>query len=83
VLLDRDQPSQAVLGAVEKKAGESLAWAEIFDRYEGEGVPEGKVSVAFRLVFQRKDRTLTDEEVSTATEAVVQMLQERFGAEQR
>lgn len=83
VLLDRDQPVQAVLGAVEKKAGESLAWAEVFDRYEGTGVPEGKVSVAFRLVYQRTDRTLTDEEVSTATEAVVQMLQERFGAEQR
>ena len=33
--------------------------------------------------FQRVDRTLTDAEVSKAVDAVVRMLQHRFGAEQR
>ena len=48
-----------------------LASAAIFDRYEGKGVPAGKVSVAFRLVFQRGDRTLLDAEVGKTTERVV------------
>ena len=38
-----------------------------FDTNYRKGVPEGKVSLAFRLVFQRSDRTLTDAEVSKAT----------------
>jgi phenylalanyl-tRNA synthetase beta chain len=53
---------------------------EVFDRYEGKGVPEGRVSVAFRLVFQRVDRTLTDAEVATQMDRVVQALSRRFGA---
>ena len=54
----------------------------MFDRYEGRGVPEGKVSLAFRLVFQRTDRTLTDAEVSRAVERVLDLSQ-RFGGELR
>jgi phenylalanyl-tRNA synthetase beta chain len=43
-------------------------------------VPEGKISLAFRLSYQRGDRTLTDEEVTKRVEALVRMLRERFGA---
>ena len=64
-------------------AGKDCIQADLFDRYEGKGVPEGKVSLAFRLVFQRDDRTLTDGEVSPAVEKVVRMLAHRFGGELR
>jgi phenylalanyl-tRNA synthetase beta chain len=83
VLLDRSRPAGEVLEAIRKTAGQILASAEIFDRYEGKGVPAGKVSVAFRLVFQRADRTLQDAEVGKTTERIVAMLGQRFGAEQR
>jgi phenylalanyl-tRNA synthetase beta chain len=83
VLLSREQPAQAVLDAIRATAGPQLVAAEIFDRYEGTGVPEGRVSVAFRLVFQRPDRTLLDTEVARATERVVRMLADRFGGELR
>ena len=83
VLLDRAQPAGAVLDAIRKTAGQALASAEIFDRYEGRGVPAGKVSIAFRLVFQRGDRTLQDTEVGKTTERIVAMLGQRFGAELR
>lgn len=83
LLVDRDTPSGEVLQVVHKKAGAALLSAEFFDRYEGKGVPEGKVSLAVRLVFQRIDRTLTDAEVAEATDRVVQVLAERFGAELR
>jgi len=79
VLLGRDQAAGAVLDAIRATAGPQLVSADVFDRYEGRGVPEGRVSVAFRLVFQRPDRTLTDAEVARATERVVRMLADRFG----
>lgn len=38
----------------------------VFDVYQGPGLPEGKKSIAFSLVFRASDRTLTDTEVNAA-----------------
>jgi phenylalanyl-tRNA synthetase beta chain len=84
VVLDRAQPAGEVLQAVEEAARrDHLVSAELYDRYEGRGVPEGRVSLAFRLVFQRSDRTLKDAEVNRGIDRVVAMLAERFGGELR
>jgi phenylalanyl-tRNA synthetase beta chain len=45
---------------------------EIFDVYQGDGLPAGKKSLAFSLVFRATDRTLTDSEVN----AVFQKIQD-------
>lgn len=39
---------------------------EVFDVYRGEGLPVGKKSLAFSLVFRSDERTLTDDEVNRA-----------------
>ena len=83
VVLDSAQPAGDVLEAIRKQAGSNLFDVAVFDRYEGRGVPDGRVSIAFRLVFQRNDRTLTDTEVSKACEKVVRMLAHRFSGELR
>lgn len=36
----------------------------VFDVYQGAGLPDGKKSLAFNLVFRASDRTLTDDEVN-------------------
>jgi phenylalanyl-tRNA synthetase beta chain len=38
----------------------------VFDVYQGKGLPEGKKSLAFNVVFRSAERTLTDEEVNAA-----------------
>jgi phenylalanyl-tRNA synthetase beta chain len=43
-----------------------LERVEIFDVYHGKGLPEGKKSLAFSLVFRSAERTLTDDEVNAA-----------------
>ncbi len=83
VLLPRDQAVGEVLAAIRKTAGKPLVSLSVFDRYLGANVPDDKVSVAFRLVFQRPDRTLTDAEVTKMNDRVVQMLTHRFGGQQR
>ncbi len=83
VLLPREEAAGRVLDAIRSTAGPHLVDAGVFDRYEGPGVPEGRVSVAFRLVFQRPDRTLTDAEVTRASDRVVAMLADRFRGELR
>jgi phenylalanyl-tRNA synthetase beta chain len=83
VLLDAGVAAGDVLEWIRKTGGGSLQSVDVFDRYEGRGVPEGKVSVAFRLEFQRTDRTLTDAEVARAVERIVKELSDRFGGELR
>ncbi len=83
VIVDLDRPAGDLLAAIRESGGAHLAAAEIFDRYQGAGVPDGQQSLAFRLVFQRADRTLTDDEVSTAVDRVVRTLERRFGGKLR
>ncbi|MBP6507951.1 MAG: phenylalanine--tRNA ligase subunit beta, partial [Opitutaceae bacterium] len=44
----------------------TLEHVKVFDLYQGKGLPEGKKSLAFSLVFRAVDRTLTDDEVNAA-----------------
>jgi phenylalanyl-tRNA synthetase beta chain len=65
--------------AVEAGGGELLESVRLFDRYEGEQVGEGRVSLALRLEFRAPDRTLTDEEVAAARAAIEAKLKEIGG----
>lgn len=78
VLLNAHEQSGEVVAAVEKTAGAILSELEVIDRYEGEGIPEGKMSLSLRLIFQRLERTLRDEEVSKVSNRVIKMLEKRF-----
>ncbi|MBE9177626.1 phenylalanine--tRNA ligase subunit beta [Oculatella sp. LEGE 06141] len=73
------QVSVAELERLIKKAGGSLLESvELFDEYRGENVPEGKRSLAFRLVYRAGDRTLTDEDVEPIHQNVRDALIEKF-----
>jgi len=54
-----------------------------FDRYQGKGIPEGKISLSLHITFRSPDRTLTDAEVSAAMHAIVAALRLQYDAEQR
>jgi phenylalanyl-tRNA synthetase beta chain len=56
---------------------------QVFDVYRGEHVPEGKKSVAFSLTLRAADRTLTDDEVTAAADALVKAAKDTWGAEIR
>jgi phenylalanyl-tRNA synthetase beta chain len=54
-----------------------------FDRYQGKGVPDGKISLSLRLTFRASDRTMTDTEVQSAMDNIIAALKDRHGAIQR
>ena len=83
LLLPRDATAGSVIATIRRLAGSSLTSAQVFDRYEGKGVPEGKLSLAFRLVFQRTDRTLTEQEIAKTMDRVVAALKQELGGELR
>ncbi|MBI5968751.1 MAG: phenylalanine--tRNA ligase subunit beta [Deltaproteobacteria bacterium] len=57
-----------------------IAEIKLFDLYRGNQIPPGKKSLAFRLKYQREDRTLTDQEVNEFHQKMVDLLVQRHGA---
>lgn len=69
--------------AVQGSAGSLLRDVACFDVYRGESIPAGHKSVAFRMVYQAGDRTLTDAEVDKAVGDVVRVLQQTLAGQVR
>ena len=83
ILVDEALPAASVRGTIRAAAPPTLASIAEFDRYQGKGVPEGRISLSLRLTFRDPERTLTDDEAQAATERIVDALRRAHGAEQR
>ena len=83
VLLDDTLAAADVRRTVRDAAPPTLVRVVEFDRYQGKGIPDTKVSLSLRLAFRSSDRTLTDAEVQTAMDQVLAALEARHGAVQR
>ncbi len=82
-LFDRGVLSDAILNAVRSIGGKLLVDVRIFDMYEGKGVPEGKISLGIRFVLQDTGRTLTQKDSDAASDAIIAVMDKRFGASLR
>jgi phenylalanyl-tRNA synthetase beta chain len=69
-----------MLDAVLRRKVASVTEFSIFDIYRGAALENGKKSVAFRIVMQDTDRTLTDSEADSKVSEVVKVLSQDFGA---
>ena len=67
-----------------RKAGPKiLEDVSLFDVYRGKQLGEGKVSLAYRLVYRAPDRTLKDDEVNQAHEEIKNVLRNKLKVEIR
>jgi phenylalanyl-tRNA synthetase beta chain len=83
ILVDDTLSAATVRDTIRSAAPATLVDVREFDRYQGRGIADGKVSLSLRLTFQAADRTLTDTEVHEAMAQVVARLRETLGAVQR
>jgi phenylalanyl-tRNA synthetase beta chain len=83
ILVANGLSAETVRGTIRTAAPETLVHVREFDRYEGKGIPEGSVSLSFRLTFQSAERTLTDEEVQAAMQRIIDTLIKELHAVQR
>ena len=64
------------LGRKDLKAVDDVS----FDVYKGDALTKlGKMSIAVKLTFQAKDRTLKDEDVNKEIENILSALKEKLG----
>ncbi len=82
-VLTDDVAASQVEASLRKGGGDLLVGLELFDVYRGQGVDEGSRSLAYRLRFQAKDRTLTDDEVGQARQSCIDQVAKKTGASLR
>jgi phenylalanyl-tRNA synthetase beta chain len=80
LVVDERLPAGEVRGTIRTHAPDTLVEAREFDRYQGKGVPEGRVSLSVRLTFRDPNRTLTDAEVQHAVDGIVAALVSQHAA---
>ena len=72
-----------VVETIEKVRTKIFEKVELFDLYHGEQVPEGKKSMAYRIVYRAADKTLTDKETDGAHKEIISALTEGLNIEIR
>jgi phenylalanyl-tRNA synthetase beta chain len=76
-------PVQAIFDAIAAEKPPIVQAVRLFSLYRGAGLPAGSKSLAFRVVMQHTERTLTDAEADAARDALVALLGRRFSAKLR
>ena len=80
VLVDAERPVQALLDALSAEKPAIVRSVRLFDLYHGKNLPAGRKSLAFRIVMQDTEKTLTDAEADLAIAQMIELLGQRFGA---
>ncbi len=70
-VVDTDVPAGDIMQVIAKAEKMLLKHIVLFDVYEGPNMPSGKKSLAFAVTLQADDRTLTEEELSTVSTAII------------
>ena len=82
-LFDKEQGYSRILAAIEELGISELEDVRLVGFYLGSNLPQGKASLTMRLTFANPETTLTQDEVSRHTDAVLSVLHRRFGVEIR
>jgi phenylalanyl-tRNA synthetase beta chain len=83
LVFENDTPVQAVFDAIAADKPPIVQSVRLFSLYRGAGLPEGRKSLAFRVVMQHTERTLTDAEADAARDSLVSLLARKFSASLR
>lgn len=79
-LVDESVGAEAVLRAAKGAERNLITNAVLFDRYQGKGVPEGKVSLAIAVTLQPAEKSLTDAEIEAVCAKIVADVAKKTGA---
>ncbi|HEU0282408.1 MAG TPA: phenylalanine--tRNA ligase subunit beta [Gallionella sp.] len=82
VLADEAVAAQTLLDAMQQVDAPYVQEIALFDVYRGKGVEQGKKSLAFRVLLQDTQKTLTDSEIEQSIALLMNMLQQH-GAQLR
>jgi phenylalanyl-tRNA synthetase beta chain len=78
ILVPAGTTVEEVSEVIESASGALLRDVDLFDMYEGENIPGGLKNLAFHLLFQSDERTLTSKEVDQEIAKITKALEEKL-----
>ncbi|MCH8485531.1 MAG: phenylalanine--tRNA ligase subunit beta [Candidatus Cyclonatronum sp.] len=83
LIVDSDLEAVKLMDYIRTNGGNRLKSVDVFDVFEGKSIEAGKKSIAFRLIFQDAEKTLTIEDVNTVIKKLTAGLEKTLGAQLR
>lgn len=80
LIVDNDVSVHSLLDAINTGKSAIVSDFSLFDIYRGKGMDDSKKSLAFRVLLQDTEKTLTDEEADSAVASIVEILKNKFSA---
>jgi phenylalanyl-tRNA synthetase beta chain len=83
IVVDQKLSWREIEAGLKKTSPEQVCDIQLFDLYQGKGIPEGKKSLAFRIVMQDTQRTLLDADIDGVVAKITAWLEQNFQAQLR
>jgi len=78
IIVPEEEKTETVTNIIENIGGKLLVDSDLFDYFQDEAMEKGrKKSLAFHLIFQSPERTLTDSEVQKIIDKIVKALEKK------
>ncbi|AXS39178.1 phenylalanine--tRNA ligase subunit beta [Breoghania sp. L-A4] len=78
-VVDGDTQAEKILKAARGAEKKLISDVNVFDVYEGKGVPEGKKSIAIDVTLQPTEKTLTDDEIEAVAARIIAGVEKATG----
>jgi len=75
VLVPRTTKVAEVMNVMHAAGAELVEDIDLFDMYEGEHIPEGQKNLAFHVIYQSQERTLTAKEADSVHQKIISTLE--------
>ncbi len=79
-VIDEKYSSGEIISLVKKIDKELIKTVKIFDVYQGDNIGDGKKSIAFNVILEPKDKTLSDKDIDQISKKIISTVQETTGA---
>ena len=83
LVVPADMTAVEVQAVIIQAGGNLLKDVRLFDVYQGDSIPAGKKSLAYSLVYQTDEGTLTDKKVAKLRKKIIKSAEHRLGAKLR
>jgi phenylalanyl-tRNA synthetase beta chain len=79
-IVDKSVKAIDIVRAAQAAEKSLISGINVFDVYEGTGIPDGKKSIAIAVTLQPREKTLTDQEIDAASGKIVTEVAKKTGA---
>ena len=83
IITEKNVKTVEVMNLINASGGILIKDIDLFDIYQGDNLPDNKKSLAFHIIYQSDDHTLTDKEVNKVHQEIIKALKEEKGWEIR